>query len=418
MEHVLKVLMMGGQRVGKSSALAAVMDAFMKAPINKLLQVEDSTELVKCENEKQESISQKLYGIKASLLSNYGRTILVDSGKTSTIWNYKLELSLPDSNKKMEIIFTDVNGEFYEGGNIRQEEICKLIEEYDVFIIAADTTYLMESINKGNEYVDDIINEKYNYVDDIHDFLSSINSKNNSSAKLVVFTPIKCEKWAHENALDKVVERTKQVYKTAIAGLKAHDNIVIEFLPIQTVGSMIFKEHLPASLFVWTKTILLFFNKTITQKCSIINTDKVRLSNGKEMFKSAGYIEDDYSAVLVPGSDIRRPNSWFEVKSSEYAPHNCEQLALHILDFMLRKMIDAKIREEKAQNILVRGTKKVVNVLLDIPTFGLWSEIKGYFGTIPLEKMERILSIMKSNDIIKYSGEGIEVYKDIDLLTK
>ena len=136
------------------------------------------------------------------------------------------------------------------------------------------------------------------------------------------------------------------------------------------------------------------------------------------MFKSAGYIEDDYSAVLVPGSDIRRPNSWFEVKSSEYAPHNCEQLALHILDFMLRKMIDAKIREEKAQNILVRGTKKVVNVLLDIPTFGLWSEIKGYFGTIPLEKMERILSIMKSNDIIKYSGEGIEVYKDIDLLTK
>ncbi len=414
----LKVLMMGGQRVGKSSALAAVMDAFMKAPINTLLQARDSTELVKNGNEKQESISQKLYDIKYCLSRNNGKTILVDSGKTSTIWNYKLELSLTDSNKKMEILFTDVNGEFYEGGNIRQEEIYKLVEEYDVFIIAADTTYLMESINDNNEYVDDVINEKYNYVDDIHSFLSSINARNNSAAKLVIFTPIKCEKWAKENALDKVVVRTKQVYATAIAGLKAHSNILIEFLPIQTVGSMVFKEHLPATLFTWPKTILLFFNKTVTQKCSIISSDKVRLSDGKEVPTSVGSIKDDYSAVLVPDSDIIRPNSWFEVKSSEYAPHNCEQLALHILDFMLRKMIDAKIRKENSQNPILRGAKRFVDGLLDIPTFGLWSEIKGYFGEIPLEKMERIISTMKSKNIIKYSGEGIEVYKDIKLLTK
>lgn len=414
MSKVLKVLMMGGQRVGKSSALAAIMDAFIKAPINTLLQAKDATELARNENEKQESISHKLHDIKSSLLTNNGKTILVDSGKTSTIWNYKLELSLPDSNKKMEILFTDVNGEFYEGGNIRQEEICKLVEEYDVFIIASDTTYLMESINYENEYVDDIINEKYNYVDDIHSFLTSINSNNNSSAKLVIFSPIKCEKWARENALDKVVERTKEVYATAIAGLEAHSNIIIEFIPIQTIGSMVFKEHLPATIFSWTKTILLFFSKTVTQKCSIINDDKVRLSNGKEMLISSGNISDDYSAVLIPDTDIIRPNSWFEVTSSEYAPHNCEQLALHILDFMLRRMIDAKIRKDREQNIIARGVKKVGNFIMDIATLGLWS----YFGDIPLEKMERIISTMKSSEIIKYSGEGIEVYKDINLLTK
>ena len=34
----LRVLMMGGQRVGKSSALAAMMDAFLKAPISYLLE--------------------------------------------------------------------------------------------------------------------------------------------------------------------------------------------------------------------------------------------------------------------------------------------------------------------------------------------------------------------------------------------
>ncbi|MBQ2408531.1 MAG: hypothetical protein II309_03765, partial [Bacilli bacterium] len=75
------------------------------------------------------------------------------------------------------------------------------------------------------------------------------------------------------------------------------------------------------------------------------------------------------------------------------------------------------IRKDRDQNIIARGAKLVGNFLMDIATLGLWSEIKGYFGDIPLEKMERIISTMKSNNIIKYSGEGIEIYKDIDLLT-
>ncbi len=409
---------MGGQRVGKSSALAAVMDAFMKAPIDSLLQVKDTTELAKYENEKQESIRRKLSEIKSCLSQNNGKTILVDSGKTSKIWHYRLELSLPGSFKKMEILFTDVNGEFYESGNMRQDEICKFIEEYDVFIIAVDTTYMMESANDNNEYVDDIINEKFNFVDDIHNFLSSINSKNCTNAKLVLFTPIKCEKWAKKNALDQVVARTKSVYATAIANLSAHDNIIIEFLPIQTVGSMVFKEHLPAQLFTWTKTILLFFNKTNTQKCSAINLDNVRLSNGQLMQKKEGTIADDYSAVLIPDTDIIRPNSWFEVTSSTYAPHNCEQLALHILDFMMRKFVDTKIRKDREQSIAKRFLKCAGNIISNILTVGLWSKCINYFGDIPVKNMEKIINKMKSDNIIKYSGEGIEIYKDVNLLTK
>ncbi len=418
MGNGLKVLMMGGQRVGKSSALAAIMDSFMKAPINSLLHAEDVTELTSNGSEKQEAIYKKLVDMKSYLSKNNGKTILVNSGKTSTIWHYKLELSIPENNNKMEILFTDVNGEFYEGGNLRQDEICKMVEEYDVFVIAIDTTYLMEAYNPMNQYVDSIINEKYNFVDDIHTFLSSINLKNNTEAKLVLFTPIKCEKWAKEDALDVVVKRTKEVYATALAGLEAHNNILIEFLPIQTVGSIIFQEHLPASVFTWTKSILLFFSRTITQKGSLINESTIRLSDGTEMAISKGELKDDYEAILVPDTDIVRPNSWFKVCSSEYMPHNCEQIALHILDFMLRKMIDAKIKEENSQNVLWRGARRVVNFLLDIPTFGLWSKIKNYFGDIPLEQMEQIMDSMKAQKIIKFSGEGIEIYKDINLLTK
>lgn len=412
MNRGLKVLMMGGHRVGKSSALAAIIDAFTKEPINTLLTAKDVTK------DASEPIAMKLADIQRSLSKNNQKIIMVDSGKTEVIYHYQLEISIPGNKNKMEILFTDVNGEFYESGNTRQDEICSMIEEYDVFIIAIDTPALMESFNDSNPYMDSIINEKFNYVEDIHEFLTAINQKNIASAKLVIFTPIKCEKWAQESKLDLVVSRVKQIYSTAIAGLEAHNNIRIEFLPIQTIGSMVFKEHLPASIFSYQKRSMLFFKKSIVAKGSVVSGDKIRLSDGSVLQLSEGSLNDDISAVLIEGTDIVRPNSWYFVCSSKYKPHNCEQLAIHILEFMLRRMVDAKIKEENNRGFFSRGMRALGNFALNIFTLSLWSEIMHYFGDIPMEKMEDVLKSMKDKKIMKYCGEGIEVYKDVELLTR
>lgn len=412
MKHGLKVLMIGGHRVGKSSALAAVIDAFTKAPINTLMSAKDITPNA------SEPIATKLMEIQSYLTNNYQKTILVNSGKTEKFNHYTLQLSVSGNNNKMEILFTDANGEFYESGNNYQDQVCDMISEYDVFIIAIDTPMLMEAVNTSNPYVNEIINEKFNFVEDIHNFLTDINKKDDTSAKLVIFTPIKCEKWAKENKLDLVVARTKQVYETAITGIEAHRNIRIEFLPIQTIGSMVFCEHLPASLFTYKKKRFLFFKQTVTEKGSIITPDKIRLSNGQVMPLSEGCIDDDSSAVLIFGTDVVRPNSWYYVCNQEYRPHNCEQLALHILEFMLQKMIDAKIREENNRGFLSRGARALANFALNLVTFSLWSDIKDYFGDIPMSMIESIINTMKSQGIIKYSCEGIEVYKDVEFLTR
>lgn len=412
----LKVLMMGGQRCGKSSVLAAIIDAFMKPPINAIMQARDTTVLDKSGQEKQETITAKLAEIKETLVKYRGKTILVNSGKTSKIWHYKVALSIPDNMNEMEILFTDVNGEFYESGNMHDNEVSALIENYDVFVIAVDTPFLMETFNDNNEYVDNIINEKYNFVDDIHNFLTSINLKNNQEAKLVVFTPIKCEAWIQTGRAVEVVQRTKEIYATAIAGLEKHSNIRIEFLPVQTVGNMVFQEHLPASVFTWSKSFLFFFSRQTSMKGSLLTNGNVRLSDGTEMSPSIGTLADDIDSVLIPDTDIVRPNSWFLVKSAEYAPKNCEQLALHILEFMLRKVIDARIREEKSRGLFERGARAAFNILLNASTLGLWSKLKDYFGNIPLEKMAEIIGTMQSQQIIKYSGEGIEIYKDVELI--
>ena len=189
----LKVLMMGGQRVGKSSALAAIMDAFLSGAEKDIITANDTTTLAKVDGEKQASISSKLQEVKAMLRENVGRTILVNSGKTNKKWDYHLELTLVGTNDSMNITFTDVNGEFFEGGNVHQDEIIKLVQSYDVFVVAIDTPFMMESRNEESELIDSVINKEYNCTLSIHTFLTQINDSDGNDAKLVIFTPIKCE---------------------------------------------------------------------------------------------------------------------------------------------------------------------------------------------------------------------------------
>lgn len=410
MAQGLKVLMMGGQRVGKSSALAAIMDAFISGAEKDILSAKDSTTLIKVDGEKQASIESKLQEVKGMLRDNSGKTIIVNSGKTNKKWDYNLELTLAGTNDSMNITFTDVNGEFFDGGNIHQEEIINLVQDYDVFIVAIDTPFMMESRNDDSDLVDSVINKTYNCTLSIHTFLTQINDHDGNDAKLVIFTPIKCEHWAKSNQLDSVVEAVKEDYQTSINALRKYKSVQIEILPIQTVGSAVFTEHLEALICEWTEKMFIFFKKDCNSKCSSLPTGDIRLSNGeikgKESFKK---IQEDLDAVLIPGSDIIRPNSWFKIESSEYRPHNCEQLALHILEFMLAKVVDAKIKADQNQNPILRGLRIAANFILNVGTLGLWDKLCDLFGGISIEQMQSAMKKINDRNLIKHSGEGITI---------
>lgn len=408
----LKVLMMGGQRVGKSSALAAIMDAFLSGAEKDIITANDTTTLAKVDGEKQASISSKLQEVKAMLRENVGRTILVNSGKTNKKWDYHLELTLVGTNDSMNITFTDVNGEFFEGGNVHQDEIIKLVQSYDVFVVAIDTPFMMESRNEESELIDSVINKEYNCTLSIHTFLTQINDSDGNDAKLVIFTPIKCEYWAKHNKLDNVVTAVLEDYNTTIKALRKYKSVQIEILPIQTVGSAVFEEHLEAQIYEWTKKILLFFNKTCTSKCGQLKDGKIRLANGE--IKDRGSlvkVQEDLEAVLIPDTDIVRPNSWFRIESKEYKPHNCEQLALHILEFMLAKVVDARIKQEEQQNPILRGIRRAANFFLNVGTLGLWKKLCDMFGEISIEQMQSALKKLEEKNLIKHSGEGITILK-------
>jgi hypothetical protein len=311
----------------------------------------------------------------------------------------------------MTITFTDVNGEYFEGGNMQQDSIIALIKEYDVFIVAIDTPFLMETRNEDNELVDSIINNKYNCIDSIHTFLTHIDDNNGENAKLVIFVPIKCELWAKNGNLDSVSAAVQEDYKTSLKALKQYKSVQIEILPIQTVGSIVFAEHMEAYIFEWAKKQFMFFNKNIRSRCGVLPNGDIRLNDGTIKEVTTGKLQEDMEAVLIPGSDIVRPNSWFKIESSEYKPHNCEQLAYHILEFMLAKVVDARIKEDERQGILARNFMILVNIVLNAGTFGLWDKLKNLFGEISIENMQTTLHKLEDLNLIKYSGEGISVIK-------
>ena len=298
---------MGGQRVGKSSALAAIMDSFVTGTVSCLLTAKDTTVLVKKEGVKQASIDSKLRDVKQLLQEHVGRTILVDSGKTYIQWDYRLELSIPQKSETMTIVFTDVNGEYFEGGKKEQAGIIELVKSYDVFIVAIDTPFMMEA--RARKLVDPVVNNKYNCIDSIHTFLTQIDDNDGNNAKLVIFAPIKCEKWAKENQLDTVTQYVKEDYKTTLIALSKYKRVQVEIIPIQTIGTIVFQEHKEAYRFRWTKRQWLFFKKECQASCAILDNGRVRLSDGTEMDPAIGEILDDPSVVLIPNTDIVRANS-------------------------------------------------------------------------------------------------------------
>lgn len=393
MSKELKVLMMGGQRVGKSSALAAIIESFTTGEMCRVLKAKDTTVLEENDGVKQASIASKLHDIRQVLQNYTGKTILVDSGKTSNYQNYQLELSIPDSFGKMTIHFTDINGEFFEGGTLEQKNIIELVKSYDVFIVAIDTPFMMEA--RQNGLVDAVINRKYNCIDSIHTVLTNIDDSDGKNAKLVIFTPIKCEKWARENQLDAVTQCVREDYATTLKALSKYKRVQVEVLPVQTIGSIVFQEHREAYKFSWTKRFLFFFEKNYTSKCAVLDDGKVRLADGREFDHTAGTIEEDIDAILIPNTDIVRPNSWFKVLTKAYKPHNCEQLAFHILDFMLSKLIDANLRNMGLWKMLVNA-------------------LKNKFGGISIQKMTSIIEQLYEEDLIKNSGEGILLLNKCD----
>ena len=365
----LKVLMVGGRRCGKTSALAVMFDQLIKGKTNKFFTVADTTVIETKGPETQDTLTSKTTGLKLFLEKPTAKTFLVDSDATLFDWKYTCKLTLPGTSKRLEIEYIDVPGEWFRSGT-KDQEINNYIAATDVFVVMVDTPYLMDN----SETMCDAVN----CISDIHNSLTNINDQNGTKAKMVVFVPIKCEKWVNEGRIQEVVDKLKSAYRVPIQALCAYNKMSICILPIETAGNILFREF---------KDAYLLNGDLEKDRCCQLSDNMVRMADGTNRpLRTNDQLNPDPNAVMGT-LGIMRPYAWYYANNNSetpgYAPRNCDQLALHILKFYVQKF-----QNENA-----------------------WPNWMGWAGFITKNEMLRKMEEINAANIIKNDVDGIEYLK-------
>ena len=403
MAEPLKVIMMGGRRCGKTSALASLFDQMVNGPVKDYFTVSDRTVLETKGFEVQDSLNDKTLELINKLETNADNSclFLVDNSPTYNVWHYNLRLQVPGKKREMDIEFCDVPGEYFENSKEESKQQFKdeteaLIKDSDVFVIVVDTPYLMGSIEETTKDIcPESINLGTNRVKEIQNFLTNIDDKDGKDAKMVIFVPLKCEKWAKEpNGLNRVTARLKEVYGTHICNLSAFEKMNISIIPMQTSGNIIFSEF---------KKAFIYNSIEGPVRCCKIDDETIRKENGENDLPMPEETVVEDSQSVIAGTTMLRPYAWYTInqKDSSFAPKNCDQLPLHIIRFMLTKLMDAE------------ASVKHGGLLGDIYDFfrDVINSIRKRFGTMDTNELKQIIGNMQRNGVIKDTGDGIEIIK-------
>ena len=378
---MLKVLMMGGRRCGKTSVLTSMFYQAINGDLNNIFTLNNETAFQEKDGEVIDLLENKRLELQYFIDKYKNSIFLADEAPTKNFWDYKLRLQIPGKGRNMEIVFRDSAGEVFDPDNRHYTETMNYVKECDVFIVVVDTPYLMAGT--------DVENEAANIKDSIHTFLTKMKR---DKAVQVIFVPVKCEKWIKEGKIDCVTDAVKTLYKSTINDLLATPQIEVSIIPIQTAGDIVFEE---------LREPYLLYN-SITKKeikCSLDKNDDtiVITEKGKpHKLKDGEFLNEDPAGVFDK-TNIIRPYAWYSLyhkPKATYSPHNCEQIVVHIIRFMFNKT--------KAEAFT-----------------GFWGWFFGFiFGTIQPEEMENAIGKLTNSGLIKDSGEGIEILKSCYLQTK
>lgn len=407
MADPFKILILGGQRTGKTTLLASLVDQMLHGHISNILTIKDKNPKA------TKLLESKISGLKWLLTAYQGCTILVNDEKTNNLDDYTIELKIPGSKEVMRIIFSVASDEFYESGTLGRYKMEKKIRSYDAYIIVIDTPYLMEAANSKNKLCTENVNEGVNYVNAICTLLNMINDNKGPNAhQQVIFVPMKCEYWAKRGELEAIYRRVLAVYHTAMAGLSRNRNVEVDVIPIQIIGGLEFQEQ--------RKSYLLYGSTKAPQRCAIIEEEsKIRLEDGVVFaFREMEMIHDDPTAIISKENPQFRPLSWFNV-TGHYKSRNCEQVMLYILRFLVLKLLSVKISEVDNNKLSEWEAQTCVIMSGVNPSMSLGYLGSKYFivkeGLTSLKHLENLLDTLTDGRLIKENSEGIHIVKHSEL---
>lgn len=235
----ISVLMMGGRRAGKTSILAA-MDKCCKEILSTDAQLQ-----VVCQAGSVEVM------LKITELSDYftdprytkSRKFIPDVNPSCNESTFEYECKVKGRPSGFTLRFTDVPGEYYADYD-RKSEVEDMVRKSQVLMIAVDSPHLMESTGDSSESVNGYCryHEQYNRVAEITDFFKTAFQNNedmHSQNKLVIFVPLKCEKYYFRHEMERLHDMIKKGYEDLFRFLSSpgiNEICTVAIMPILTIG--------------------------------------------------------------------------------------------------------------------------------------------------------------------------------------
>lgn len=243
-EPDIQVMMLGARRVGKTSILASMIGEFNK--------ITSETNLVLTKEKGGKAIDDALINMKGYFAGNpkaYEYVSKMDTNSTSGFEFFDLELSIANKTalRSRKIRFWDCAGEWITN-YANEEKIAEKIEKSDVVIIAIDSVLLME--NKGQYNHQNAVENVTNFI---KKHMAPSDSVNNH--KMVLFVPLKCEKYYWQNIDKDGMYYGKRMAQLNKAVKDAYEDLFVFFakennrpyfdvaiMPILTIGGIEFYE--------------------------------------------------------------------------------------------------------------------------------------------------------------------------------
>lgn len=385
-----KILMMGGRRAGKSTILSSILAQLNSKTAGDICTFIDKTDYTQQIITKSGTVPLTPLHIKQNEIRTYlnnrqkNTEFLVDMSPTYGKASYTLEITSGKAGVLFE--FVDVPGEWMRANVPEYAELKQLVEKSDVFIIAIDTPFLMNTDDADGASVNNV----YNRINEITQAMTEMKIESECDLKQILLCPVKCERWVRNGQADEVVKKVKSAYRDLINRWVDHPEVTIQIMPIQTVGGFEHARFLPAQLYFKDD------NERIGESCSespltgmLINKDGTILRKTE-----SSRVEPD-PFWTIDYVDI--PLSWYKINEQGFCPKFSEQPGYHVLKFLvekeenvIKKRADAERKKLDNSNILWRFFK-----ILFKPTFGQY-----------LPKWQGVIAKLSMGNYIKTDGDG------------
>lgn len=225
----VNIMMVGGRRCGKTSVLAAMQSCFEEQLSGTPLFIgADDYEMMDIIEAKQQEMRQYF------LEQGKNRDFIPDNLPTEEISEYPFYVGIKDKSSRIHVNFIDYPGEWL-GEKDHLEDLHRRMEQSRILLIAIDTPHLMEQ--KG------LYNDPRNRCRRVTEMIKKAGFADaNKGAGMVLFVPLKCERYYNRNQMGEVCAKVQEVYKPLLQYLQqpgaggGSSRITIAVTPILTLG--------------------------------------------------------------------------------------------------------------------------------------------------------------------------------------